>query len=457
MLLRRVLAGADWAGAMAGLLAAYTLSGPMQPASLYWGIVFSPLWILVAKLHGLYDIDHRRIRHSTLDELPGLMSTSVFGTLALAGLIALSPAAAIDSADGLILGAVAFSVGVMARVAVRYAFRTLGSREIGLIVGSGTEAAALARKLAVHPETRLVAIGYLDDGSTASADAGGPSELPWLGSVSDMVPVAAAHGAERVLIADNDLTTAQVREVITDCKRCALGLTMVAPHASMLGPGTELNRLGELPLLDFRFADASRSTLMMKRLLDLVLASTLLVLLAPLMLVVALLIKLGSRGPVFFRQVRIGAHGKPFSMWKFRSMVSDAEKRLPAVVDLGTLSEPAFKVRGDPRATRVGRVLRRLSLDELPQLINVLLGHMSMVGPRPEEEAVVRLYDERQRMRLAVKPGITGPMQVYGRGDLSFEERLALERDYLDHLSIAGDLKILLRTPVAIARGNGAY
>ena len=144
-------------------------------------------------------------------------------------------------------------------------------------------------------------------------------------------------------------------------------------------------------------------------------------------------------------------------MLKFRTMVADAEERLGELVDLEKLEEPAFKIADDPRVTRAGRILRRFSLDELPQLVNVLRGDMSLVGPRPEEEAVVALYDERQRVRLAVKPGLTGPMQVYGRGDLTFEERLAMERDYLDNLSVAGDLAILLRTPRAIVRGEGAY
>jgi len=138
-------------------------------------------------------------------------------------------------------------------------------------------------------------------------------------------------------------------------------------------------------------------------------------------------------------------------------MVADAEQRLPELVDIESLDQPAFKIPDDPRVTRSGRSLRRTSLDELPQLWNVLKGQMSLVGPRPEEESVVALYDERQRGRLAVKPGMTGPMQVYGRSDLTFEERLAMERDYLDNLSLLTDLEILLRTPRAMVRGEGAY
>ena len=144
-------------------------------------------------------------------------------------------------------------------------------------------------------------------------------------------------------------------------------------------------------------------------------------------------------------------------MLKFRTMVADAEERLRRAGRPGEARGAGLQDPRRPARTRIGRILRRTSLDELPQLINVLRGDMSLVGPRPEEESVVALYDERQRLRLAIKPGMTGPMQVYGRGDLTFEERLAMERDYLDNLSLAGDLAILLRTPRAIVRGEGAY
>jgi lipopolysaccharide/colanic/teichoic acid biosynthesis glycosyltransferase len=245
--------------------------------------------------------------------------------------------------------------------------------------------------------------------------------------------------------------------LIEECKAAGLGLTFLPQHFGLLGPGIELNRLAELPVLDFRFSDPSRSTVALKRTMDVVVAGTLLILLFPVLLAIALLTLIGSGRPVFFRQRRAGKDGKPFTVLKFRTMVKGAEERLGELVDLEKLDEPAFKIADDPRVTRVGRFLRRFSLDELPQFVNVVKGDMSLVGPRPEEEAVVALYDERQRSRLAVKPGMTGPMQVYGRADLTFEERLAMERDYLDNLSVAGDLAILLRTPTAIVRGDGAY
>jgi lipopolysaccharide/colanic/teichoic acid biosynthesis glycosyltransferase len=191
--------------------------------------------------------------------------------------------------------------------------------------------------------------------------------------------------------------------------------------------------------------------------MDLIASGLLLILISPLLLATAVLILLDSGRPVFFRQRRAGKDGVPFTMLKFRTMVADAEERLADLVDLAKLDQPAFKIPDDPRVTRVGRFLRRASIDELPQLINVLRGDMSLVGPRPEEEGIVALYSERQRARLAIKPGLTGPMQVYGRSDLTFEERLAIERDYLDNLSIASDLAILMRTPRAVIRGEGAH
>lgn len=210
-------------------------------------------------------------------------------------------------------------------------------------------------------------------------------------------------------------------------------------------------------LLDFRFRDPSRSTLTIKRFLDIAISGLTLLILTPLLLAIAALIKADSPGPVLFRQIRIGKNGQRFTMVKFRTMVCDAEERLGDLINLRELDQPVFKIPDDPRVTGVGRHLRRLSLDELPQFLNVLKGEMSLVGPRPEEEAIVALYSERQRVRLTVKAGLTGPMQVYGRGDLTFEERLALELDYLDNVSLAGDLAILMRTPLAIVTGNGAY
>jgi lipopolysaccharide/colanic/teichoic acid biosynthesis glycosyltransferase len=161
--------------------------------------------------------------------------------------------------------------------------------------------------------------------------------------------------------------------------------------------------------------------------------------------------------PVLFRQLRAGENGRLFRIFKFRTMVRDAEAMLPGLVSIDELSDPMFKLKPDPRVTRVGRFLRRTSLDELPQLLNVLRGEMSIVGPRPELVDLVERYTPEHEVRLQVKPGITGPWQVYGRSDLTFEEVLAVEREYVENLSLGRDLRIILMTIPAVFGRRGAY
>jgi exopolysaccharide biosynthesis polyprenyl glycosylphosphotransferase len=452
-LLRRLLATGDWIAIFAALCAATALTSTTDVAKLFWAGLFTPAWLLVIKLHGLYDNDHRRIRHSTFDELPSLVSASTLGTIVLDGLLWLSPPGPLSAKSAIIVGIGALLACFVSRAVLRFAWQRLTGVATGIVIGPAAMADVVARRIATHPEARLRLVGYL----SAPRDKDRRAALPRLGSIEEISRVARDHDIERVVVAEQEMSERDAEHLIEECKAAGLGLTFLPKHYGLLGPGIELNRLAELPVLDFRFSDPPRSTLAMKRALDIAVSGAMLTLLSPLLALIALFILLDSGKPVFFRQKRAGRDGVPFTMLKFRTMVVDAEERLAELVDLEKLDEPAFKIPDDPRVTRAGKLLRRTSLDELPQLINVLRGDMSLVGPRPEEEAVVALYDERQRARLAIKPGLTGPMQVYGRGDLTFEERLAMERDYLDNLSIAGDLAILLRTPRAIVRGEGAY
>ncbi|HET6571574.1 MAG TPA: exopolysaccharide biosynthesis polyprenyl glycosylphosphotransferase, partial [Solirubrobacterales bacterium] len=353
------------------------------------------------------------------------------------------------------VGVGAFGGSFCSRAIVRFFWHRLAGAATGLVIGPAAAVGVVARRIATHPETRLRLIGYLSPrGEDEQGAAGG---LPCLGSVGDLARVAGDEPIERVIVTEQEMSEPAAERLIEQCKAAGLALTFLPQHYGLLGPGIELNRLAELPVLDFRFSDPPRSTEAMKRAMDVTISCAVLALFSPVILASALLILLDTGRPVLFRQRRAGRDGRAFTMLKFRTMVQDAERRLPELVDLERLDEPAFKLADDPRVTRAGRMLRRFSLDELPQLVNVLRGEMSLVGPRPEEEAVVALYDERQRIRLAVKPGMTGPMQVYGRGELTFEERLAMERDYLDNISVAGDLAILLRTPAAIFRGEGSH
>jgi exopolysaccharide biosynthesis polyprenyl glycosylphosphotransferase len=449
-MLRRLLAGGDWAALVGALFVVTATTSTTDVATLFWAVLFSPAWILVVKIHGLYDNDHRRIRHSTLDELPSLVSASVLGTLVLDGLLALSPVGPLSPTSAIAVGLGALVGSFVLRGVLRFLWHRLTGLAAGLVVGPGAAVDMVARRVSTHPETRLALVGYLSQGEETA------SELPRLGSIADISRVARDFEIERVVVTEQEMSEPAAERLIDECKAAGLALTFLPQHYGLLGPGIELNRLAELPVLDFRFADPSRSTEAMKRGMDVLISGAMLALLSPLLVAIAIAILLDSGRPVLFRQRRAGKDGVSFTMLKFRTMVADAEERLGELVDLQKLDQPAFKIADDPRVTRSGRVLRRYSLDELPQLFNVLRGEMSLVGPRPEEESVVALYDERQRGRLAIKPGITGPMQVYGRSDLTFEERLAMERDYLDNLSLAGDLAILLRTPSAVLRGDSA-
>ena len=234
-------------------------------------------------------------------------------------------------------------------------------------------------------------------------------------------------------------------------------LSVVPPARAIFGTAVRLGHIADLPLIEYNTWDVARSTMFLKRALDVIVSVASLILLSPLLLLIAVAIRLDTRGGSLFSQLRAGQGGRPFRMYKFRTMVVDAEERLGEVVAIDELADPMFKLRRDPRVTRVGRLLRRWSLDELPQLLNVLKGDMSLVGPRPEILDLVERYRPEHRFRLDLKPGLTGPMQIFGRGELRFEERLAVEREYIENLSLGRDLRILLLTGAAVFQGKGAF
>jgi exopolysaccharide biosynthesis polyprenyl glycosylphosphotransferase len=193
-----------------------------------------------------------------------------------------------------------------------------------------------------------------------------------------------------------------------------------------------------------------------KRLFDIIASFSALVLLSPLLLIVAASIRLTSRGPIFFRQPRVGRHGRPFRMLKFRSMVVNAEELKASLMAQNEQAGPVFKMRRDPRITRVGRFIRKFSIDELPQLLNILRGEMSIVGPRPPVPSEVARYEAWQRRRLSVRPGLTCVWQVSGRNEISFEEWMYLDMQYIDHWSLAQDFQLILKTVPVVLTGRGA-
>ena len=442
---RRFLAGSDLLAALAGMGA---LALVQEPTPALAAMVLLPAWIILAKLHGLYDRDHVRIRHPTLDELPALFHwvTLSVGVTALA--LALAPAPSLTAYGAAALWVTSLAGASVLRSAARAVWREVVPPDAGLVIGEGPLALAVRRKLelARGHHVELVDPDRLClNGSGSAHDAGG------------LERIIRERGIRRVVLAENDLDEATLATVVDACRSQGARLSVAPPLQAMLGTAVNLNHLAELPLVEFRTWDPSRSTMLLKRLLDVAGSLLALLMLLPVLVVIAVAIKLDTRGPVLFVQMRAGRDGVPFRMLKFRTMVADAEERLAELVSLDDLPEPSFKLRRDPRTTRVGGLLRRLSLDELPQLLNVIRGDMSLVGPRPEEVGLVRRYSEPERFRLSVRPGLTGPMQVHGRGELSFAERLAMEREYIENYSLHKDFKILCETVAAVASRQGAF
>ena len=246
-----------------------------------------------------------------------------------------------------------------------------------------------------------------------------------------------------MIIAAPELDERTLTRVVYASRAAGVKLSVMPPMRAMLGTAVRLSHIAEMPVIEYGTWDTPSSTMALKRAFDFVTSAIALIVLAPLLIALAVIVRLDSRGPALFRQLRAGREGRPFRILKFRTMCHDAEERISEVISPDELAEPMYKLRSDPRVTRVGRFLRKTSLDELPQLVNVLRGDMSLVGPRPEEVWLVQRYGETERFRLEMRPGITGPMQVHGRGELTFQERLAVEREYVENYRFEKDVRIL--------------
>jgi len=422
--------------ALADLIAAAAASLVVTSwgADAFWALILLPAWVVIAKLIGLYDRDHVAIRHLTVDELPALAAWAAAGVALLALVLPQTPAGPVQPSSALAAWVVAAGSVLILRGGARWAWRRLTPPEVTAVLGDGDLAEMIRRKLELFPDMHL---SLVDEHDIEAFDA-------------------LAGGVDRVIFASDLMEPGEVGGLVALCRERQVKLSVISPLHGRAGP-VRLSRVADLPVLEYETWDPSRSTAMIKRGFDIVVSAIGLLITAPLFPVIAIAIRLDSRGPVFFNQTRAGLDGRPFQMHKFRTMVADAEARLEDVIHLDDLRDPVFKLSDDPRVTRVGRLLRRLSLDELPQLWNVLRGEMSIVGPRPEQVELVQRYRPEHRFRLSVKPGITGPMQVFGRGDLTFHERLAVELDYIENLSLARDLRIIAETVPVTLRGSGAY
>jgi exopolysaccharide biosynthesis polyprenyl glycosylphosphotransferase len=259
------------------------------------------------------------------------------------------------------------------------------------------------------------------------------------------------------VLACPELDGVALRRLAWQLEKDAVDLVVAPALMEVAGPRTSIRPVAGLPLLHVEHPELSGGRRLAKTVFDRAGASLALILLSPLLAFIAIAIRAGSKGPAFFRQVRVGRDGREFTVLKFRTMVVDAERRKAALVQYNDHDGVLFKIRNDPRVTRTGTWLRRYSLDELPQLINVLRGDMSLVGPRPPLPDEVAQYGDDVRRRLVVRPGMTGLWQVSGRADLSWEESVRLDLRYVENWSLTLDLQILWKTWSAVFRGSGAY
>lgn len=362
---------------------------------------------------------------------------------------------------------ISFPLGVLALITSRWLWRRwLRRRRVAgdmvsrvLLVGDTAANLRIHSELSRSPETGYVVVGAC---SATTTDRGelGPTAVPVFGGIDDVPRALESTGADTVLVSsESGLPAERVRQLSWQLEAGQQHLIMAPNLTDIGGPRIHLRPVAGLPLMHVETPKYTGPQVVAKRAFDVVGSSLLITLLSPALLIIALLVKATSNGPVLYGQERVGLNGIPFKMMKFRSMIVDADEQLAGLLaEQGRSNTPLFKVENDPRITRVGRVLRRFSLDELPQLFNVFLGSMSLVGPRPQRDGEVALYDDAAQRRLIVKPGMSGLWQVSGRSTLSWEDAIRLDLYYVENWSLTGDLNILFRTFKAVfAPGETAH
>jgi exopolysaccharide biosynthesis polyprenyl glycosylphosphotransferase len=324
-----------------------------------------------------------------------------------------------------------------------------------LIVGAGEVGRTVMRNVIAQPELAYRVIGFLDDDPLKSYADIGPIRA--LGPIDNLPQVLSEQTIDQVMITLPWQYHRKIVRLVNESEQAGVRARVVPDLFQLSLGGVDVEDLNGIPLISMKESSLTGLNQVVKRIFDLGLTVPAIVVLSPLAFLVSVAIKLDSPGPVLFRQTRVGRDGEPFTFLKFRSMRVNAEAELEALRDQNEADGPLFKMRDDPRRTRVGRFIRRTSIDELPQLINVLRGEMSLVGPRPPIPDEVEQYQAWQRKRLDIQPGLTGLWQVSGRSDLTFDEMVMLDIYYGENWSLSSDLQILLRTIPQLVFGDGAY
>lgn len=434
---------------------------PGVPNLSYWlfsaGLIVVWLWAL-----GLIDSrNHRVIGTGTTEYVRvARASFSVFGAIAIIAFLT-----KIDVARGYLL--ISLPAGIAMLVLVRWLWRQwlVSNRRTGsysaraLLIGSETSVSNIASELSRTPQAGYNVVGACTP-TGRIADTIASTDIPILGNVDAIEAALDATGADTVIVASSgDLPPGGVKRISWALEAGRQHLVLAPSITDIAGPRIHTRPVAGLPLIHVETPRFSSGQRFAKRMTDVLGSLVLIIVASPLLVAVAAAVKISSTGPLLFKQERVGLNGQAFEMLKFRSMRVGADRELKALLEAqGTSEQPLFKVKDDPRITRVGKFIRKHSLDELPQFFNVLGGSMSLVGPRPQIAAEVELYTDAARRRLLARPGITGLWQVSGRSKMTWEETVRLDLYYVENWSAIGDIAILFRTlRVVIAPGDSAH
>jgi exopolysaccharide biosynthesis polyprenyl glycosylphosphotransferase len=452
----------DVAGLAAAFPAAYAIRArlgdgfpELLPLDRHWPLLAEALllWIGVAAVVKVYEAYRRR--PLTTEILRLAKALFVVGV----GVAALGYAQKQDASR--LLVAIYFALSFLTlsanRVVIRFIARSVRRRGYNTrryaVAGSSPLAREIVRTMSAHPEWGFEFAGFVVDGPPPDA----LDHRKILGTLDELERVLKAAVLDEVIFVVPRERLSAIEEMVLACEERGVSARVCMDLFATRIATREVEDLDGIPLLSLSTVPNDVFALAAKRAIDLVLSAAALLVLSPLLLATAIAIKLDSPGPVLFRQRRMGVNGREFMLLKFRSMYRDAEARLEALLARNEASGPVFKIRDDPRVTRVGRFIRRTSIDELPQFWNVLSGEMSIVGPRPPIPSEVEKYQRRHLRRLSVKPGITCTWQVSGRSSIGFDRWMELDLHYIDNWSLWQDVKILARTIPAVLTGRGAH
>jgi exopolysaccharide biosynthesis polyprenyl glycosylphosphotransferase len=447
---RRALAVVDIFAGIVALL----VSGVSRPSgSLKADVLLLAALVLSVHAAGLYHRDEHLLRRTTLEEVPALFRVATLWSLVtwLGAELLLGR----DVHAGRLLAgwALLFLVMIIGRSAARWIVRQFNPPERCLVLGDAITAAFMRKKFEISFSTKATVVGRIPRAVEPEPFERRRDDVPVLGVFDRLRDTLVLHGIDRVIVAPDD--TQESFEAIRLIKSMGVKISVLPRMFEVVGSAFELDEVDGVTLLGIHRSELTRSSRLVKRAVDVVVSALALTTLAPLIGIIALLIKLDSRGPVLFSQKRIGRHGREFRVHKFRSMVDGADAQKASLMDLNE-TVGLFKIANDPRVTRMGQLLRSTSLDELPQLWNVLRGEMSLVGPRPlvpDDDAKIRGWE---RNRLNVTPGMTGAWQILGSTRVPLEEMVKLDYLYGATWSLWLDMKILLRTVAYVAARRSA-